>query len=77
MSQHIEDTCEVICENNGRKIVGEVLDFQEKKYLSVSLERSLKLELRWNGRIYEGRQSGLTFVTAGPIIKNTKTSLRG
>jgi hypothetical protein len=77
MKQYIGDTCEVTCENNGKKIVAEVLDLQEKIYLSVSLNRSLKLELRWNGNVYEGRQSGLTFVTQGPIIKTAKTSLRG
>ena len=77
MSSHVEDTCEIICESNGRKVVAEVLDFQEKKFLSVSIDRNFKLELRWNGHEYEGKNAALTFLTDGPIITNTRTSKRG
>ena len=72
MKQYVEDTCEVICEGNGRKIVGEILSFNDKRNLTVSLDRSVKLLMSWNGRIYEGKMGGLTFVSDGPIIRVVK-----
>lgn len=72
----VSDTCEVICEDNGRKIVAEVISFQEKQYISVSLDRKMKLNLNWNGKIYEGAMSQLTFVSNGPDITFFKVGRR-
>ena len=74
MRQYVEDTCEVLCEDNGRKMVADLLSFREHDHLAVSLEKQIKLEMRWNGHIYEGKMGGLTFVTPGPVITHTKTS---
>ena len=68
MSNHTADTCEIVCDDNGRKVQAEVLKFQEKKLLTVSLQRTVKLEMRWNGKVYEGNQSGLTFSSHGPTV---------
>lgn len=70
--EYIDDTCEVICEDNGRKMVAEVLSYTKKKSLTVSIERTLKLTLMWNGRIYEGNQGPLSFVSNGPDIRVVK-----
>ena len=70
--EYVDDKCEVICEDNGRKIVAEVLSFTQRKNLTVSIDRSLKLTLMWNGKIYEGNQGPLSFVSNGPDIRTVK-----
>lgn len=70
--KYIEDTCEIICEDNGRKIVADILTFKECQYLTVAMEKSIKLELRWNRKLYEGYMGKLSFVSDGPIIKHVK-----
>lgn len=72
MTKYIDDTCAVTCEDNGRTVTADILDFREEKTLHVSLNKTLKLIMPWNGRIYEGNQSGLTFVSKGPKIVETK-----
>ena len=61
-----EDTCKVKCEDNGKVVDADVLEFKEGKTLSVSLNKSLKLVMPFNGRIYEGRMGGMSFVSEGP-----------
>jgi hypothetical protein len=70
--QYISDTCEVICEDNGRKMVADILSYREGQYLAVSLEKQLKLELKWNGKIFEGRLGKMSFVSEGPSVQNVK-----
>ncbi len=72
MRRVVGDTCEIICEDNGRKMVGHILSFKENQYLTVALEKELKLELRWNKRIYEGHMGRLSFVSEGPEIREFK-----
>jgi hypothetical protein len=72
MTKQYGDKCEVLCENNNNSVTAEVLDFKEKKWLSVSLNRSLKLNLVWNNYIYEGRKGGMSFTSLGPKIITTK-----
>ncbi len=74
MAQYIADVCEVTCEDNDKVVTADILDFKEHKMLSVSLNKSLKLLMPWNGKIYEGKMSGLTFVSKGPTITETKES---
>ena len=70
--EYVSDTCEIICEDNGRKMVADMLSFKEHQYLTVSLEKQLKLEMRWNGNIYEGRLGRMSFTSEGPVIRNFK-----
>ncbi len=72
MSRYIDETCQVTCEDNDKVVLADILDFKENKLLSVSLNKSLKLVMIWNGKIYEGKMSGLTFVSKGPKIVETK-----
>lgn len=76
MPRYIDDKCEVKCEDNNKVVTADVLSFQEGKSLSVSLNKSLKLVMPWNGQIYEARMSCLTFVSKGPKITETKESSR-
>jgi len=71
--EYIDDTCEVICEDNGRKMVAEVLHFTKNKTLTVSIDRSIKLTLGWNGKIYEGAMGSISFVSNGPDSRFVKT----
>jgi hypothetical protein len=68
MKQYIEDTCEILCESNGRKMVADVLDFKDRQYLSVSVDKKVKVQLQWNGKFYEGGIAGLNFSTDGPTV---------
>lgn len=70
--KYIEDTCEIICEDNGRKMVADILAFKEGQYLTVAVEKSLKIELRWNRKIYEGFMGKMSFVSDGPIVRHVK-----
>ena len=76
MRQYIDDTCEVICEDNGRKMVGEILSFKENQFLSVAIDKSIKLDLKWNRKIYECKKSGLSFLSDGPTVRNAQQSRR-
>lgn len=76
MKKYIDETCEVICEDNGRKVVADILSFTERKHLSVSIDRKVRVDLQWNGRIYEGRMATMTFVSNGPNIVQVKNSRR-
>lgn len=66
MKTRFEDTCKVTCEDNGKIVDADVLDFKEGKTLSVSLNKSVKLVMPWNGKIYEGKMMGMSFVSTGP-----------
>lgn len=62
------DTVELKCTDNGKTIVAEVMDFRPNHMLSVSVQRSIKLILKYNanGNVYVGSMSGLEFITDGP-----------
>lgn len=74
MTQYIAETCEVTSENSGKTVLADILNFKEGEFLSVSLNKSVKVNLQWNGRIYEGKVSGMSFVSKGPTIKNVKST---
>ena len=61
-----EQTCPIKCTNNGVSIEAEVLNFQDGKVLTVSLNRSARLTLNFNGQVYVGRSSNMEFTTDGP-----------
>lgn len=70
-------TCQVQQANSSKKIEAEVHEFKERDFLMVVLNKSVKLPMKWNGKVYEGRMAGLDFVSDGPVVKKTQTSLRG
>jgi hypothetical protein len=72
MRRIIGDDCEILCEDNGRKMVADIIAFKEHQYLTVAVEKELKLELRWNNKIYEGRMGRLSFTSEGPVIRDFK-----
>lgn len=63
-----EDSAHVTCVDNGQTIKADVLDFKPQVLLSVSLEKSIKLVLKYNTKSdeYQGELYGRTFVSKGP-----------
>jgi nucleoside diphosphate kinase len=71
------DTCIVKQTSSGREVVGEIMAFNEGRNLTVVMNKSVKLMMNWNGRMYEGRAAGMDFTSDGPTVSKTKTSSRG
>lgn len=61
-----EDTCKLTNTNNGVEVEAEILEFNPGKILIVSLNRSVKLTLKYNGKIYVGSMAGIEFISVGP-----------
>lgn len=70
-------TCFVRQEKSSREVEAVVQEFKVKDRLIVVLNQSVKLNMKWNGQVYEGRMAGLDFISHGPTFNTTKTSIRG
>lgn len=68
MTIHFDDKVTIECTNNDKKVEAEVMSFKEHDFLTVSIQRSIKLNMRYNDRkgVYIGNQGGLEFITDGP-----------
>jgi hypothetical protein len=62
------ETCKVTCVDNNQTVDADILDFKPQNLLSVSLQKSIKIVLRYNNKNdeYQGEMYGRTFVTKGP-----------
>jgi hypothetical protein len=72
-----ESKCSVKQANSNKEVEAEVFDFKEKDRLTVVLNKSVKLPMIWNGKLYEGKMAGMDFTTAGPKVTKTQTGSRG
>ena len=63
-----ENTALITCVDNNQTVTAEVLDFKPQKTLSISLQRSIKLILKYSliSDEYQGEMYGRTFITKGP-----------
>lgn len=68
------NTCMV---HAGRSVEAVVHEFKVKDRLVVILNQSVKVHLKWNGKMYEGKMAGLDITSHGPTFNTTKTSIRG
>ncbi len=68
-----DDYCEVKQANSSKTVRAEILEFKEHDRIIAVLNKTVKLPMKWNGRLYEGRMAGLDFTTAGPKITRTST----
>lgn len=64
-------TCSVRQANTNKVVEAEVFDFKEHDRLTVVLNKTVKVFLHWNGRMYEGTMAGLDFITEGPEVKRS------
>lgn len=73
-----EDTTIVTCVDNNQTVTADILDFKPQVILTVSLERSIKLTLKYNLKNdeYQGELYGRTFITKGPKGKHYTTGRR-
>ena len=71
------NNCTVVQEKTGKEVEAEVMAFHEGRNLTVVMNKSVKLLMNWNGRVYEGRMAGLDFISDGPRISRTSTGVRG
>ena len=67
-----DDHCEVKQLNSSKSVKAEILEFKERDNLVAVLNKSVKLPMKWNGTMYEGRMAGIDFSTAGPRITKTR-----
>jgi hypothetical protein len=63
--------------SSNRNVEAEVMQFNEGRNLTVVMNKSVKLLMNWNGRVYEGRMAGMDFESSGPRISKTQTGVRG
>jgi hypothetical protein len=63
-----DQTITVTCSDNGKSNHADVLSFVPEQKLVVSLNKSIKMEMRYNpkNKMYMANQSGLEFVSNGP-----------
>lgn len=70
MKQRItyKDTAEITNVDSGKKLTGEILDFKPAYMLVVSIERQVKVTLRYNTgkKLYVGNVGSLEFTSPGP-----------
>jgi hypothetical protein len=59
--------------NSSKIVEAEIYDFKENKTLIVVLNKSVKLPMTWNGKLYEGRMAGIDFTSVGPTINRATT----
>ena len=68
-----EDHCEVKQANSSKTVQAEIMEFREQDKLTVVLNKTVKILMKWNGRLYEGRMAGMDFTTTGPKVTRTST----
>ncbi len=63
-----DDTTKVTCVDNGQAVDAEVLEFKPQLLLSVSLNKSIKMILKYSAKSdeYQGDLYGRTFISKGP-----------
>jgi len=56
-----QDAVEVTCTDNGRKVIGYVLNYREKEQLEISLN-TVKIRMQYKSGIFVGSMAGMEFV---------------
>ena len=63
------DKCKLTCTSNGIIMDADVLSFKEEQFLSVAIAE-MKISMKFNGKLYEGKAAGMDFTTPGPKLTN-------
>jgi len=72
-----DDTAEVTNTDTENTVTGEIHHFKHEDFLSIVLNRAVKLDLRFNPRnkLYIGNKGGMEFTSRGPKeIRSYETS---
>lgn len=70
-------TCSVKQTSSGKIVEAVVHEFKEKNKLIVIVNKSVKIPMTWNGKVYEGKMAGMDFVSDGPKITKYTIGIRG
>jgi hypothetical protein len=67
-----DEIAQVTCVDNNQTVTADVLDFKPSVLLSISLDKSIKLILKYNTKSdeYQGDLYGRTFISKGPKGKH-------
>ena len=70
-----DETAQVKCVDNGQTVTADVLEFKPQVMLSISLNKSIKLVLKYSIQSdeYQGDLYGRTFVLKGPKATHYST----
>lgn len=74
-----EETAKVTCVDNGHVVTADILDFKPQVLLSISLEKTIKLVLKYAATSdeYQGQLYGRTFISKGPKSRHVSTGRFG
>jgi hypothetical protein len=63
-----EENCKVTCVDNNETVNADILEFKPQLLLSVSLNKSIKMVLKYAAKSdeYQGELYGRTFISKGP-----------
>ena len=67
------NTCQIKMAKSSKLTEAVVADFEHEAKLNVVVNKAVKISMKWNGKIYEGRSAGMDFESAGPSISRTQT----
>ena len=70
-------TCQIKMAKSSKLTEAVVSAFEDKVLLNVIVNKAIKINMKWNGKCYEGRSSGMDFESAGPTVTKTQTGIRG
>jgi hypothetical protein len=70
-----DETCKVTCVDNNETVTADILDFKPQQLLSVSLNKTIKMVLKYalKSDEYQGDLYGRTFVSKGPKVTHYTT----
>ena len=71
------DTCQVKMAKSSKLTEAVVSEFEFQSKLNVIVNKAVKINMKWNGKCYEGRSAGMDFESAGPTVTKTQTGVRG
>ena len=74
-----DETAQVRCVDNGQTVTADVLEFKPQVLLSIRLNKSIKVILKYstNSDEYQGDLYGRTFVSKGPKGTHYSTGRSG
>ena len=58
---HNQDAVEVICTDNGKKVIGYILNYRIKDHLEISLN-TVKIRMQYKSGVFVGSMAGMEFV---------------
>jgi len=56
-----QDAVEVICTDNGKKVIGYILNYRIKDQLEISLN-TVKIRMQYKSGVFVGSMAGMEFV---------------